>query len=119
MTCQITWMVILDLIHYLPGYHLARLPMSPQMGKMLLLGAVFSCLDPVLSIAASLDFKDAFQMPLGKDNLVDKRKMELANGHKSDHLVFHEALRLFEETDIYCRYARVIGCLQFIIYVRR
>lgn len=31
------------------GYYLAKLPMSPQMGKMLLLGTLFSCLDPVLS----------------------------------------------------------------------
>ena len=39
------------------GYHLAQLPMDPQTGKMILLGAIFSCLDPVLSVAASLSFK--------------------------------------------------------------
>lgn len=79
------------------GYILAKLPMSPQMGKMLLLGAIFSCLDPVLSVVATLDFKDAFQLPLGKADLADKKKQELANGWKSDHLAFYEALRQFEE----------------------
>ncbi len=48
------------------GFHLAQLPMDPQTGKMILLGAIFSCLDPVLSVAASLSFKDAFVIPLGK-----------------------------------------------------
>ena len=48
------------------GFHLAQLPMDPQTGKMILLGSIFSCLDPVLSVAASLSFKDAFVIPLGK-----------------------------------------------------
>jgi len=34
------------------GRHLASLPVDPKIGKMLLMGAVFSCLDPVLTIAA-------------------------------------------------------------------
>lgn len=39
------------------GFHLSQLPMDPQTGKMILFGAIFSCLDPVLSVAASLSFK--------------------------------------------------------------
>ena len=39
------------------GFHLAQLPMDPQTGKMILFGAIFGCLDPVLSVAASLSFK--------------------------------------------------------------
>lgn len=31
---------------------------------MILFGAIFSCLDPVLTIAASLDFKDPFYIPI-------------------------------------------------------
>jgi len=46
------------------GYHLAKLPVDPQTGKMILLGALFSCVDPIFSIAAGLGFKDAFQTPL-------------------------------------------------------
>jgi ATP-dependent RNA helicase DHX36 len=34
-------------------------------GKMILLAAIFGCLDPILSVAASLGFKDAFVIPLG------------------------------------------------------
>lgn len=46
------------------GYHLGKLPVDPQTGKMLLMGALFSCIDPVCSVAASLSFKDAFMIPL-------------------------------------------------------
>ncbi|XP_014670430.1 PREDICTED: ATP-dependent RNA helicase DHX36-like [Priapulus caudatus] len=46
------------------GFHLARMPTDPHTGKMILFAAMFRCLDPVLTIAASLSFKDAFVIPL-------------------------------------------------------
>lgn len=46
------------------GYHLGKLPVDPHTGKMLLMGALFGCVDPVCSVAASLSFKDAFMIPL-------------------------------------------------------
>nr|CAI5848255.1 unnamed protein product [Callosobruchus analis] len=81
------------------GYHLARLPIAPQMGKMILFGAIFSCLDPVLSIAASLDYKDAFQIPLGKERLADTKRVELSEGSMSDHVLLHKALERYETSD--------------------
>lgn len=69
------------------GYHLSHLPMHPQTGKMILLGAVFSVVDPVFSIAASLSYKDPFVMPLGKEHVVDNLRKSLAGGSKSDHWV--------------------------------
>ncbi|XP_071450154.1 ATP-dependent DNA/RNA helicase DHX36-like [Hetaerina americana] len=81
------------------GFHLAHLPIDPQPGKMILLGAIFSCVDPILSVAASLGFKDAFIIPLGKEREVDQKKRQLAKGCKSDHLVVAEALRNWEHLD--------------------
>lgn len=46
------------------GFHLAKLPLDPQIGKMLLMGVTMSCLNPILSIAATLSFKDPFYLPL-------------------------------------------------------
>ena len=40
------------------------MPVDPHTGKMILFGAMFSCLDPILTVAASLSFKDAFVIPL-------------------------------------------------------
>lgn len=71
------------------GYHLARLPIAPQMGKMILFGAIFSCLDPILSVATALDYKDPFQIPLGKEKEADKVRIDLAEGTMSDHILIH------------------------------
>lgn len=46
------------------GFHLARLPVEPHIGKLILFGALLGCLDPVLTIAAALSFKDPFFIPL-------------------------------------------------------
>ena len=46
------------------GYHLANLPVNPRIGKIILFAAMFSCLDPVLTIASSLGFKEPFIIPL-------------------------------------------------------
>ncbi len=78
------------------GFHLAQLPLDPQTGKMVLLGAVFSCLDPVLSVAASLSFKDAFLVPLGQEAVVDDCKRELSRGTRSDHLMLANAISQWE-----------------------
>lgn len=80
------------------GYHLAKLPISPQMGKMILLGTIFSCLDPILSIAAALDFKDPFLCPLGKEREASKKKMELGGWLHSDHLLLHTAMKRYEQS---------------------
>lgn len=58
------------------GFHLARLPVEPHIGKLILFGALLGCLDPVLTIAASLSFKDPFFIPL-----VDHRKESSVSEH--------------------------------------
>ena len=42
------------------GHHLAKLPVDVRLGKMLVLGSLFQCLDKVLTIAASLSSKSPF-----------------------------------------------------------
>ena len=39
------------------GHHLAELPVDARLGKMMLYGAMFSCLDPILTIAAGVGFR--------------------------------------------------------------
>ncbi|XP_035914597.1 ATP-dependent DNA/RNA helicase DHX36-like [Anopheles stephensi] len=69
------------------GFHLARLPMDPRTGKMILLASIFSCIDPITSIAASLTFKNAFYKPLGKEKEVDRIKRNFAEDSASDHIM--------------------------------
>ncbi|KAJ8301741.1 hypothetical protein KUTeg_020728 [Tegillarca granosa] len=73
------------------GYHLARMPVDPHSGKMLLFGAMFGCLDPICTVAASLSFKDAFVKPLGREEEVDRAKCELAQNYRSDHIMLVNA----------------------------
>jgi len=42
------------------GVHLAKLPVHVRLGKMLIFGALFKCLDETLTIAASLSTKSPF-----------------------------------------------------------
>lgn len=51
------------------GFHLAKMPLDPQIGKMLLMAVTMSCLNPILSIAATLSFKDPFFLPLVSTNV--------------------------------------------------
>ncbi|KAK6966184.1 ATP-dependent RNA helicase DHX36, partial [Biomphalaria glabrata] len=80
------------------GYHLARLPMEPHTGKMILFGAMFCCLDPILTVAASLSFKDAFTIPLGKEEAANKVKTKLAGSSRSDHIMLINAFKGWEKS---------------------
>ncbi|XP_072320250.1 ATP-dependent DNA/RNA helicase DHX36 [Eucyclogobius newberryi] len=79
------------------GIHLARLPVEPHIGKLILLGALLGCVDPILTIAASLSFKDPFFIPLGKEKMADMRRKTLSKNSKSDHLTIVNAFKGWEE----------------------
>ncbi|VDH96114.1 ATP-dependent RNA helicase DHX36 [Mytilus galloprovincialis] len=80
------------------GYHLARMPVDPQSGKMILFGAMFGCLDPVCIVAASLSFKDAFYIPLGKEKEADRTRVRLSEGSQSDHIMLINAFQGWERS---------------------
>ena len=77
---------------------------------MIIWGALFSCMEPIFAIAASLSFKDAFYCPLEREEEARRKKLELGMGQFSDHLALAEALRRFEQissnkhqTALFCR----------------
>lgn len=41
------------------GRHLAALPMSPRLGKLVLYGLAFDCVDPILTIACAMSYRCA------------------------------------------------------------
>jgi ATP-dependent RNA helicase DHX36 len=45
------------------GRHLSNLPVDPRLGKMMLFGTIFQCLDPILTIASCLAYRDPFVLP--------------------------------------------------------
>jgi len=75
------------------GRHLSTLPLDPKVGKMLLMGAVFQCLEPALTIAAALAHRDPFVLPIDRKEEADEAKRSFAEDSYSDHICW---LRAFE-----------------------
>lgn len=86
------------------GRYLAKLPMEPKLGKMLILGAILGCLDPILTVAAGLSVRDPFLTPLDKKDLAEAAKSQFSRDH-SDHLALVRAYegwkRAEEEAAVY------------------
>lgn len=58
---------------YIPftGRHLSMLPVEPKLGKMLIYGAIFNCLDPILTVVAGLTVRDPFLTPFDKKDVCE------------------------------------------------
>lgn len=74
------------------GYHLACLPVDVRIGKLMLFGAIFRCLDAALTIAASLAFKSPFVSPWDKREEANEKKQAFALAN-SDHLALLQAYK--------------------------
>ncbi|KAJ8715102.1 hypothetical protein PYW08_005083 [Mythimna loreyi] len=83
------------------GWHLARLPVHPAAGKLLLLGTLFGCLNRAASVAAVWGFKDPFQLVIGKEKEINEVRRTLALGEPSDHVAMSEAIIQFENCRSY------------------
>ena len=67
------------------GFHLAALPVEPRVGKMLIYGAMFGCVEAALTIASAMSAKSPFVSTFDRREAADEAKRDLAiNG--SDHL---------------------------------
>jgi len=51
------------------GRYLSMLPVDPKLGKMLIMGAVFWCIDPILTVVAGLSVRDPFLLPQEKKDV--------------------------------------------------
>ncbi|RIA89321.1 P-loop containing nucleoside triphosphate hydrolase protein [Glomus cerebriforme] len=79
------------------GKVLATLPMEPGLGKMVLLGAIFQCLDPILTIAACISSKSPFLSPPQAKERADEVKVHWAQGLFSDHFAILNAYKAWYE----------------------
>lgn len=61
--------IYLMLLKFFAGRYLSKLPMEPKLGKMLILGAILGCLDPILTVAAGLSVRDPFLTPQDKKDV--------------------------------------------------
>ncbi|ONH95877.1 hypothetical protein PRUPE_7G093700 [Prunus persica] len=79
------------------GHHLCTLPLDPNIGKMLLMGSIFQCLNPALTIAAALAHRDPFVLPLNRKEDADAAKQSFAGDSFSDHIAVVKAFEGWKE----------------------
>ena len=65
------------------GRQLAKLPLDVFLGKLILLGSIFRCLDAALTIAAILTSKSPFSAPLGLRVQADSARLAFKRGQLS------------------------------------
>lgn len=81
------------------GYHLADLPVEPHLGKMVLCAVVLKCLDPILTIACTLAYRDPFILPTQssqKRAALSCRKRFTSNTF-SDHMALLRAFQAWQK----------------------
>ncbi|XP_032590343.1 dosage compensation regulator isoform X2 [Drosophila grimshawi] len=78
------------------GRLLARLPIEPRLGKMMVLGAVFGCADLVAGMASySSTFSEVFALDIGQRRLANHQKA-LSGRKCSDHVAMIVASQLWQ-----------------------
>ncbi|KAM9338343.1 3'-5' RNA helicase YTHDC2 [Symphorus nematophorus] len=81
------------------GYHLADLPVEPHLGKMVLCAVVLKCLDPILTIACTLAYRDPFVLPAQgsqKRAALNCRK-RFSSSSFSDHMALLRAFQAWQK----------------------
>lgn len=81
------------------GRNLSMLPVEPKLGKMLILGAIFNCLDPVMTVVAGLSVRDPFLMPFDKKDLAESAKAQFSSRDHSDHLAIVRAYEGWKDAE--------------------
>ncbi|PTD02861.1 ATP-dependent RNA helicase DHX29 [Fusarium culmorum] len=72
------------------GHQLARLPLDVFLGKLILYGVIFKCLDMAITTAAILSSKSPFSAPFGQRTQADNARMAFRRGD-SDLLTIYNA----------------------------
>ncbi|KAH8821082.1 ATP dependent RNA helicase-like protein [Xylogone sp. PMI_703] len=72
------------------GIQLARLPLDVFLGKLIILGSIFKCVDAVITIASILSSKSPFSAPFGARSQADTIRLGFRRGD-SDLLTVYNA----------------------------
>lgn len=72
------------------GFQLARLPLDVFLGKLILQGTIFKCLDMAITVAAILSSKSPFSAPFGQRTQADQARKAFRRAN-SDPLTIYNA----------------------------
>lgn len=80
------------------GMQLAKLPLDVFLGKLIIHGAFFKCLDAAVSIAAILSSKSPFVNTMGSNAQKDLARASFKKGMCSTNLAFNHCLTYMQAT---------------------
>ncbi|KAG0001580.1 hypothetical protein BGZ79_004460 [Entomortierella chlamydospora] len=78
------------------GKHMADIPADLRVAKMLIFGAVFRCLEPILVVASCMSVKNPFLSPMDKKDEAQNKKVQFSTA-KSDLLTAWKAYDTWEK----------------------
>ncbi|KAG6469410.1 hypothetical protein ZIOFF_074127 [Zingiber officinale] len=81
------------------GRYLSMLPVDPKLGKMLIMGAIFRCVDPVLTVVSGLSVRDPFLLPQDKKDLAGTAKSRFSGKDYSDHMALVRAYEGWKDAE--------------------
>lgn len=81
------------------GRFLSVLPVDPKLGKMLIMGAIFRCFDPILTIVSGLSTRDPFLLPQDKKDLAGTAKSRFSAKDYSDHMALVRAYEGWKDAE--------------------
>ncbi|XP_041991158.1 DExH-box ATP-dependent RNA helicase DExH3-like [Salvia splendens] len=81
------------------GKFLSVLPVDPKLGKMLIMGAIYCCFDPILTIVAGLSVRDPFLLPQDKKDLAGTAKSRFSAKDYSDHMALVRAYEGWKDAE--------------------
>lgn len=81
------------------GKFLSMLPVDPKLGKMLIMGAIFRCFDPILTIVSGLSVRDPFLLPQDKKDLAGTAKSRFCAKDYSDHMALVRAYEGWKDAE--------------------
>ena len=82
------------------GRNLALLPLDLRLGKMLIFGSIFDCLDPILTICAALSTKSIFVVPPEQRDESKAARLRFNTGNSdllTDLTALHAAFEMRDE----------------------
>ncbi len=72
---------------------LASLAIHPSLGKMVVLGVIFRCVDPLMVLGAALDERSIFMAAAELSNEAQEAHRQFLEGTSSDHIIFINTFR--------------------------
>jgi hypothetical protein len=96
------------------GYHLAALPVNARLAKLLIFGCVLRCIEPVLSIAATLGGRSPFRNMQNVDDEdereeVARNRAKLSANCPSDHIIGAKAVQQWLDASNKSQFCKSLG----------